>query len=266
MQATPSLPPPPDIDHQLELEILREAADTLRHMLPPPIDDTPEARLLRDHVAIAKVAAMDPGNPVEADLAACHVAAIAHYKDCLRQVAEQNTVDPKRADQLRAQCASMQRQASGFLGRFERMLAIRKKREDDPVARESADRAEHYRLALLTQALESLPPQPPPAPAAPKPAAGSPPVVRWRDYDDWTDEEKRVDRLHAKASRYAILNPVRVALIRKLGGLPPDCDYEPPDDELLHEIIHGTHPNLIWAETYVPWVHPDLRSQAEPPS
>jgi hypothetical protein len=248
------------------LEIQRQAVDTLRHMLPPPIDDTAEARVLRDHIAVSKVASMGPGNAVEADLAACHVAAMAHYKDCLRQAAEKNAADPKRADQLRAQCASLQRQASGFLGQFNRMQAIRTKRDDDPVARESANRAEQCTLGLLTRALDSLPPQPVPvpvpAPSATDPAQ-SPPVVRWRDYDDWTDEEKRVDRLQAKASRYAILNPVRVALIRKLGGLPPDCDYEVPDDELLHEIIHGDHPNLIWAETYVPWVHPDLRGEPE---
>ena len=255
------------------MEIDRQAADTLRHMLPPPIDDTPEARILRDHVAIAKVASMLPGNPVEADLAASHVAAMAHYKDCLRQAAEKNAADPKRADQLRAQCASLQRQACGFLGRFERMQAIRKKRENDPVACESGHWIERSMGGLWTQALDSLPPQAVPVPsaatygaAATKPGEAPPVMMRWRAYDDWTDEEKRVDRLQARASRYAILNPVRVALIRKLGGLPPDCDYEVPDDELLHEIIHGDHPNLIWAETYVPWVHPDLRGAPEVPS
>jgi hypothetical protein len=63
--------------------------------------------------------------------------------------------------------------------------------------------------------------------------------------------------LRGEAGKYAVLNPVRVQQIRKLGGLPPDCDYEPPRPEVLHEIIHGNCSNLRWADTYEPYVMPE---------
>jgi hypothetical protein len=250
-------PPPPDPAHRLQLEIHQVAAETLRASLPPPIDDTPEARARYARVALATVAAMVPGNPVEADLAACHVAAMAHCKDCLRQAAE-HTADLKQAGKLRAQAASMGREARGFLGKFERMQALRKKREATDETRESAAWSEHCTLGLMTQALESLPPQPPASPPAPAAAAPAPPpkAPPPRDYDEWSDEEKRVDRLRWQADRYAILHTERVKLIRQLGGLPPDCDFEPPPPDVLHEIIHGNGSNLRWADTYKPYVMP----------
>src|ERR1700710_2380264 len=48
---------------------------TLTDLLPPPLDDTPEALLTRNHAAIAKVAALLPVNADEADLAAQCIAA-----------------------------------------------------------------------------------------------------------------------------------------------------------------------------------------------
>jgi hypothetical protein len=261
-----SPPPPADPDLRLQREIHLVAAETLRASLPPPIDDTPEARARYARVAMATVAAMVPGNPMEADLAACHVAAVAHFKDCLRQASEHVT-DLKQAKQLRAQAASMGREARGFLGKFERMQAVRQKREANDETRESAAWTEHSFLGLMTQALDSLPPPPPPAPpappAAPPPARGAaapappPETMRVRDYEEWSDEEKRQDRVRWQADRYAILHTERVKLIRQRGGLPPDCDFEPPPPEVLHEIIHGNGSNLRWADTYKPYVMPD---------
>jgi len=54
------------------------------------------------------------------------------------------------------------------------------------------------------------------------------------------------------AGRYAILNTDRVKLIRKLGRLPDNCDFEPPEPKLLHEIITGNSSNLCWADEYEP--------------
>jgi hypothetical protein len=79
------------------------------------------------------------------------------------------------------------------------------------------------------------------------------------DYKDWPEEEKRQERLSARASRYAILNTERVKRMRQIGGLPDPCDFEPPDPELLQEILTGTHENLIWADTYEPYVAPSRR-------
>jgi hypothetical protein len=51
--------------------------------------------------------------------------------------------------------------------------------------------------------------------------------------------------LAAEADYYAIVYPDRARLIRKYGGLPPDCTFGPPDDDLLHAIVTGTSPALL---------------------
>ena len=263
MTATPP-PHPQDPDLQLQRDIHRVAAEILRAMLPPPLTDTPEAWDLRNRAALAEVASLIPGNPAEARLAARQVAAGAHADDCMRQVAW-HRADPKRADQLRAQAAKMGREARGYAATLLRLQAVRKKRDANDDTRESAAWTEHSFLGLMTQALDSLPPDvPPPAPeAAPPPGAAAteppppPGVMRPRDYEEWSDEEKRQDRVRWQADRYAILHTERVKLIRQRGGLPPDCDFEPPPPEVLHEIIHGNGSNLRWADTYKPYVMPD---------
>jgi hypothetical protein len=161
----------------------------------------------------------------------------------------------------------MGRESRGFLGSLLRLQAARQKREANDASRDSAAWTERSTFGLMSQAMEVMPPAeapaPPPVPPpsaalSPPPAAELPPsrFLPPQDYSEWSDEEKRQDRLSARASRYAILNTMNVQLIRKLGRLPDNCDFEPPDPELLHEIIHGTHPNLLWADTYEPYVMP----------
>jgi hypothetical protein len=264
----------PDLDLQLERDIYYVVTQTLRGSLPPPIEDTPEGWLRRDRTAIATVASLVPVSSAEARLAAHHVAAVAHSDDALRQTVLQ-AADPKRVAQARAWSASMGREARGFLGSLLRLQAARQKREANDASRESAAWSERSTLGLMTQAMEIMPPASvpeaappaeapsPPSPAEARPAARSaaPPAAELppsrylppQDYSEWSEEEKRQDRLSARASRYAILNTKNVQIIRKLGRLPDNCDFEPPDPELLHEIIHGNHPNLLWADTYEPW-------------
>jgi hypothetical protein len=253
--------PPPDLDLQLERDIYYVVAQALREGLPPPIEDTPEGWLRRDRTAIATVASLVPVSSAEARLAAHHVAAVAHSDEALRQTVLQ-AADPKRVAQARAWSASMGREARGFLGSLLRLQAARQKREAHDASRESAAWSERSTLGLMTQAMEIMPPPaaPSPLPAppvqpAPPPAAELPPsrYLPPQDYSEWSDEEKRQDRLSARASRYAILNTKNVQLIRKLGRLPDNCDFEPPDPELLHEIIHGNHINLRWADTFEPY-------------
>jgi len=259
-----SPPPPHQLDPALQLQrdIDCEAAETLRAMLPPPLTDTPEAWTRRNRVAMARVAALVPASCVEADLAALAVAAAAHAKDCLRQASECED-DRKESGKLRAQAASMGREARGYLGKLDRMQVVRLKREATDDTRDSAAMTEHCVFGLMSDAMESLPPlvrparpaAPAAAPAGRAAAAAQPPAqVRLRDYEEWTDEEKREDRLRAKAGRYAILNTARVRLIRQLGRLPDNCDFEPPEPEVLHEIIHGDSSNLRWADTWEPYV------------
>jgi hypothetical protein len=68
-------PPQPAID--LATPLYYQLVYTLTGLLPPPLDDSPEALHDRNHAAIAKVAALLPVNANEADLApsfACSVA------------------------------------------------------------------------------------------------------------------------------------------------------------------------------------------------
>jgi hypothetical protein len=254
---------------------------TLRGMLPPPLTDAPDDWLRRDRVALATLAAVVPANPAEVRLAALSVAALAHAEDCYAEIAR-HTGDVKATGQLRAQAASMGREARGYMGALLRMQAVRVKREAKDASRESAALTEHCVHGLMTQALEEMPAGPvaaravadaaaaraaaavttPPLPEAPassvpRPAPEPPPEKPlYRDYEDWTDEEKRQDRRDARSSRYALVHTLRAKRIRQCGGLPPDCDFEPPDPELLHDIIHGTGSNLRWADTYEPYVAP----------
>ena len=59
---------------------------TLCAYLPPPLDDTPEALLIRNQAAVAKVAAMAPVNADEADIAAHCVGAREMANDVRRLI------------------------------------------------------------------------------------------------------------------------------------------------------------------------------------
>jgi hypothetical protein len=106
---------------------------------------------------------------------------------------------------------------------------------------------------LMTQALATLPPPPPALDAA---APAEPERTRPLAWSDLTEQEQQASLLQQEADRYALYNTVRVQRIRTLGGLPPDCDYEPPRPEILDLIINGDTSTLRWADTYVAWVPP----------
>jgi len=152
-----AFPPPPPFDPALRLQrdIHLHAADTLRRSLPRLVENTQEARNRRDRVAFASVASLVPGNPAEGRIAANHVAAMEHASQCLAEVAE-FLDDPKQVARLRAQAASMGREARGYLGALQRMQAIRLKRESKDTTRESAAWTEHCMLGNMTQALEGI--------------------------------------------------------------------------------------------------------------
>jgi hypothetical protein len=68
--ATSQHPPQPDLRLTLPVRAYYHLVHTFSRTLPPPIFDTPEALLARDHAAIDAVAAMLPTNANEAELAA----------------------------------------------------------------------------------------------------------------------------------------------------------------------------------------------------
>ncbi|MEA2791988.1 MAG: hypothetical protein QOG73_4394, partial [Acetobacteraceae bacterium] len=101
---------------------------TLTDLLPPPIDDSPEALRARNHAAVAKVAALLPVNANEADLAAQCVAARAQGEEMLRLL-RQHADDIGLVMRLNAQYGSMVRTSLSVLGRLMRVQAVRQKRE-----------------------------------------------------------------------------------------------------------------------------------------
>jgi hypothetical protein len=85
-------------------------ADLMTH-LPPPAEDTPEARAIRDQRAVTAVAHLLPENAAEAEVAMLIAAAHAG-------------ADPAEVRHGRAQAASMMRQADSFLRTLQAAPAV----------------------------------------------------------------------------------------------------------------------------------------------
>src|SRR5476651_2434527 len=119
-------PPHPAID--LSTPLYYQLVYSLTDLLPPPLDDSPEALHARNHAAIAKVAALLPVNANEIDLAAQCIAARAQAEAMLRLL-RQNADDIGLVMRLNAQYASMVRTSLSVLGRLMRVQALRQKRE-----------------------------------------------------------------------------------------------------------------------------------------
>jgi hypothetical protein len=132
-----TLPPPrPSLD--LSSQLYFQLVYTLTGLLPPPIDDSPEALLGRNCAAVAKVAALLPVGANEIDLAAQCIAARAQAEDLLRLV-RQHEGDTKMVMRLNAQYGSMVRTSLSVHGRLMRVQAVRQKREAiDGAANEDA--------------------------------------------------------------------------------------------------------------------------------
>src|SRR5450432_2028227 len=119
-------PPHPAID--LATDLYYQLVHTLTGLLPPPLDDTPDALHTRNLAAIAKVAALLPVNANEADLAAQCIAARAQAEDLLRLL-RQHEGDIRLVIRLNAQYGSMVRTSLSVHGRLMRVQALRQKRE-----------------------------------------------------------------------------------------------------------------------------------------
>jgi hypothetical protein len=221
----------PDPALRLPGDTYYQLVHSLCPALPPPVPDTPEARVHRDNAAIAQVASVLPASADDANLAALYVAAGAEALECLRRAREYPT-DSSFALKWTTQSGSMMRQAKGYRSLLLRIQAERKKREADNAELDKAAWTEHCAIGLMTDALRRTPPVPtteqPPPPSAPTPAETA---------------EPRTD-LVVEADLYATFRPRQAALIRSHGGLPPGCDFAPPRPELLHLIVTGTSPTL----------------------
>jgi hypothetical protein len=119
-------PPLPAID--LSTHLYYQLVYTLTDLLPPPLDDSPEALRTRNHAAIAKVAALLPVNANEIDLAAQCIAARAQAEEMLRLL-RQHAGDIGMVMKLNAQYGSMVRTSLSVHARLMRVQALRQKRE-----------------------------------------------------------------------------------------------------------------------------------------
>ena len=237
---------------------------TLRLTLPRPPGDSPDDLRKRDHAAIACVAALAPGNAAEGKLAARFVLASEQSDDCLR-LAQTPETTREWAAKCRAQALSMMRESNSALRLLLRLQEARRKLESDNVACDRAARAEHVAIALMAEALQqpetsrdtaaiaqAAAPPISPTPAkqrAPEPAAAveepSPPCGRAQGegIEPAAPVEQQPDIL-AEAEHYAILYPERAALIRRLGRLPDNPSFGPPDDDLVQALVAGDSPAL----------------------
>src|SRR5476651_475769 len=150
---------PPHSAIDLATPLYYQLVYTLTGLLPPPLDDTPEALHTRNHAAIAKVAALLPVNANEADLAAQCIAARGQAEDLLRLL-RQNADDIGLVMRLNAQYGSMVRTSLSVHGRLMRVQALRQKREAiDGAAKQDAwtlHIAERSMLAVVDADAEPL--------------------------------------------------------------------------------------------------------------
>jgi hypothetical protein len=225
-------PDRPDLTLLLPRDIYYQIVHTLRGLLPPPVTDTPDDLVHRDNATIAKVASLLPANADEADLAAQYVAANAYAMDCLR-LAREARGDLAAFLRCTAQSACMMRQARGARSLLLRVQAERRKLEADDTTRERAAWTEYCALGLMADALPGerhmAAMEPPPEPACPEPAQAEAPTP---------------DPV-AEADEYAVIYPKRAALIRRLGRLPDNPSFGPPDDYLVRALVTGRTPALL---------------------
>ena len=137
----------------LPAQAYRHLMHTLIALLPPPIEDTPEATLTRNHAAIARIAALAPVNDNEAELAAQCIAARAQAEDLLRLIRLHDN-DINLVIRLSAQYAAMIRASLSAHNRLLREQQQRRKRE---TSHDAADQDEQTRLIAAQAMLSALP-------------------------------------------------------------------------------------------------------------
>jgi hypothetical protein len=206
----------PNLPQSVALEVYAMLCDAL----PTPRIDTPEARAARLDTAMAAVAALHPADACEALFATQIIGANAHALDCLRDAARPGQ-PPEEVRRSRAQAATMMRHMQSGLRMLRRDQALREKLEAEmhPPTMERA--GWWFRDASV--------PEPSPA----EPAAAQPPEPPRPAFSDLSEAEQ-----------YALIYPDRAALIRANGGLPPRCDFGPPEPELVEALVHGSTPLL----------------------
>ncbi len=145
METLPQTTNPP-----MELAALayRHLMHTLIALLPPPIENTPEATLARNHAAIARIAAMAPVNADEAELAAQCIAARAQAEEMLLLV-RLHAADINLVIKLNAQYAVMIRASLSAHNHLRRAQRQRRQRDTNHGAADQDEWTRH----IATQAM-----------------------------------------------------------------------------------------------------------------
>jgi hypothetical protein len=208
---------------QLQRDTYYQVAQTLHALLPPPATNKPEDEIRRDNAAMALIASLLPATADEANLALQYALACAQAQECVR-LSRLNPDDAAHALRCTDKAMSMMRQARGFHSLLQRVQAARRKREKDSSAANAAAWTEHRIAGLMAEALGRAAPAPP-APAEPEPD------------------------LAAEADRYATIYPDRARQIRASRGLPANCRFGPPPDELIRALVAGDGPILQALDT-----------------
>jgi hypothetical protein len=148
-------------------------------LLPPPPDDTPEARSSRDERATTAVAHLLPENAAEAEVAVLVVAAQSRAREALR-AASQPGLDPDQTRRCTAQAASMMRQADGSIRTLLRMQAERQRAETAmrPAAMERAGYWFRSASSEPDPTLDQEPTMQPPSPCGREAGGGGRPNPR----------------------------------------------------------------------------------------
>jgi hypothetical protein len=219
---------------------------------------------------------MAPVNADEAEIAAHCVATRAQAGDVMLLM-RAHAGDTVLVMKLNAQYMLMERTAVAIRNHLHRLQVARLKRDADTETADADALTRHIATRVMEQAVErgsarmgltvedkgtGAPDEPPPPPPvtlramparvaaaapppapAPVPAPVAAPLLRHRVRVAAEAGEPPRD-LAAEADYYARIHPKRARLIRQHGGLPPDCSFGPPDDELVQELITSPNPIL----------------------
>ena len=148
-------PPQPDWIYALPREALSAVILILRATLPPPLLDTPAEWALRDRVAMAAVASLQPVTAAEGRLAAQFVAADAHAPECLRLATERaRQWEVSRC--CRAQAMSMMRESRAALRMLLRLQGERRALAKDAAAAGTAEWVDPAAVNGMAEALAEV--------------------------------------------------------------------------------------------------------------
>ena len=258
-------PNPTNIADRLPDSVYLHIVDTLRANLPDPSSNNPEHLARQLEAAIAEVGSLAPANAAEAKLAARYVAFSAHADDCLRLARlKASKGDLDWVAKCRAQANSTARQATGQLNLLLRLQKERHKLEKDGQALNRAAWAEHCAIGLMTDALaENNSPSPCGRGAGGGDRQTATPCDQTPSHHPVPTAEpvEHEPPPLTEAQSYAVLYPDRAALIRRLGYVPHDVTFDPPDDDLVQALLTTQDPVLTMLDDrFAQWEGPPLRA------